>query len=59
MVLDYLGVPIEYNDLARRLGATDQGTPFSTIEIERLTRSGLVVQTGRYGDPTLFARAIE
>lgn len=57
MVLDYLGVPIEYNDLARRLGTTEQGTPFSNIE--RLTRLGLFVQTGRYGDPTLFARAIE
>lgn len=57
MVLDYLGVPVEYTDLARRLGATDQGTPFSNIE--RLTSLGLFVQTGRYGAPTLFEDAIE
>lgn len=57
MVLDYLGITVVYDDLARRLGVTDHGVPFPNIE--RLTRLGLSVKMGMYGDPTLFGRAIE
>lgn len=57
MVLDYLGVMVEYDALADRLGNTNRGTPFPNIE--RLTTLGLFVEVSKYGDSTTFERHIE
>ncbi|MFN8494796.1 MAG: cysteine peptidase family C39 domain-containing protein [Caldilineaceae bacterium] len=57
MVLDYLGVMVEYDDLTRRLGTTDRGTPFPNIA--HLTTLGLFVEVAQYGDPKVFEQNIE
>jgi hypothetical protein len=57
MVLDYLGIVMAQEDLARWLGTTDRGTPFPNIK--RLAALGLTIDTGTYGDLSLFEQNLE
>jgi ABC-type bacteriocin/lantibiotic exporter with double-glycine peptidase domain len=52
MVLDYLGVPVDEARLRRRLGTTEEGTPFSNIA--RLQALGLFVHAAKRGDLSIF-----
>jgi ABC-type bacteriocin/lantibiotic exporter with double-glycine peptidase domain len=54
MVLDYLGVAVAETRLRRRLGTTDNGTPFPNLE--RLQALGLFVQLAKQGELSLFER---
>jgi ABC-type bacteriocin/lantibiotic exporter with double-glycine peptidase domain len=57
MVLEYLGVPVDEARLRRRLGTTEDGTPFSNIE--RLQALGLSVHCDKHGDVSIFERYLE
>jgi hypothetical protein len=53
MVLDYLGVPVNYARLRQLLGTTEAGTPF--FHVDRLRARGLFVERGRGNLETLWA----
>jgi hypothetical protein len=57
MVLDYLGVAVEEERLRRRLGTTEEGTPFPNIE--RLQSLGLFVHHAKQGNLSIFERNLE
>lgn len=57
IVLDYLGVAVDETRLRRRLGTTENGTPFPNIE--RLQALGLFVHHAKQGDLSIFERNLE
>jgi ABC-type bacteriocin/lantibiotic exporter with double-glycine peptidase domain len=57
MGLDYLGVAVDEERLRRRLGTTEQGTPFSNLE--RLQALGLFVHHAKQGDLPIFEHYLE
>jgi ABC-type bacteriocin/lantibiotic exporter with double-glycine peptidase domain len=57
MVLDYLGVPVAEARLRRRLGTTEDGTPFSNLK--RLQALGLFVHAAKRGDLSIFERYLD
>jgi ABC-type bacteriocin/lantibiotic exporter with double-glycine peptidase domain len=57
MVLDYLGVTVDAARLRRRLGTTEEGTPFSNIA--RLQVLGLFVHAAKQGDLSIFEHYFE
>jgi ABC-type bacteriocin/lantibiotic exporter with double-glycine peptidase domain len=57
MVLDYLGVSVDEARLRRRLGTTEDGTPFSNIE--RLQALGLFIHYAKHGDLSIFEHYLE
>jgi ABC-type bacteriocin/lantibiotic exporter with double-glycine peptidase domain len=57
MLLTYLGIDVALDDLTRRLGTTDWGTPFTNIS--RLEALGVLVEVGKYGDLLRIEQALE
>jgi ABC-type bacteriocin/lantibiotic exporter with double-glycine peptidase domain len=57
MVLDYLDVAVDETRLRRRLGTTDNGTPFPNLE--RLQALGLFVHSAKHGDLSIFEHYLE
>ena len=57
MVLEYLGIQIDYDRLLRLLGTGEPGTPFSNIE--RLRNFNLFVRHNKYGNLALIKEHIE
>lgn len=63
MVLDYLGEPVNYARIGRRLGITEDGTPF--FHIDRLSSlrlkslPSIKIESGSYGDFPLLEAYLE
>lgn len=57
MVLEYLGITLNYDHLLRLIETTDQGTAF--FNIKRLEALGLFVELGKYADIAVFEKYID